>query len=196
MANSRLRVVLHAHSTIGVGGEQNNVWYYESQGGTVNALAFAEAFETDILQDLGRVQHLGIKYDMISVVDLDDPTNFADYVPTVNVAGQQVGADFLPNFVAWSFQYIRASYASRHGWKRFSGLTEDMLSGGAASSVTLADLLTLANALEDTVYVLPIHCLPKIGRRPPPGGNLSDTVLFPVQAVAYREITTQNTRKR
>jgi len=55
--------------------------------------------------------------------------DFGIYAPSVPSAGLLAG-DSMPPFVAVKVQQVRASRATRHGWKRFAGLPEASASNG------------------------------------------------------------------
>lgn len=44
----------------------------------------------------------------------------------------------LPSYVSVGVQHVRASRATRHGWKRFSGITEAQVDGNALTSAYLS----------------------------------------------------------
>lgn len=193
---SRFRLILTQGYTGIQANPIQNVFYYESPAGGTSATALAGAFDTTVLPKIADIQSTHLNYYAIDVLDLDDLNNFAYLVPTTQHGAWGVGVDPLPMFMAWSFKYHRATYASRHGWKRFAGLEEGMIDGNVPETSMIPFFNVLSATLGAHLPAFPFGWDPKIARRPPPGGDLSDTILFPVGSVSYYSITTQNTRKR
>lgn len=192
---SRFRLVLNYYMQSNPLNPMMNVFYYESTAGGSSASALGGAFDTVVLPDIANIQSNTVIYDGITVQDLDDPANFAVLNPTTNQGTGGGGVDVLPPFMAWSFQYFRATTASRHGWKRFAGLEEGMITGSLPTAAMLTLIQTLEVTLRSHLPAFPVGWDPRIGRRPPVGGTIDQTILFPVADVQYRNITTQNTRK-
>lgn len=128
--------------------------------------------------------------------------DFGIYVPPTPEAGT-VASDGMGTFVAVKIQQVRASRATRHGWKRVSGVPETSASNGQLIPANLtawqgiADLLWLGTkTYESPVFpeTRSISFQPIIW-----GGNDPDFPLgrySTIEDVAVSpELTTQNTRK-
>lgn len=176
-----------------------NVYYFEivsdATGGT-NSETLASAFISATLPDLLAIQSIECTHTEINVKNLNDPTDFHTTILTTANQGS-VSGDCMPPYVAWSFQFVRGSLASRHGWKRISGVPESGNFNGVAAAAFTAPLTAVANAMAANLlegggsgsYV------PRIARLEYTGGVLINVDTFPITGVAYRSITTQNTRK-
>lgn len=193
---SRFRLILNSSAFGEQGNEWLNVFYYESPAGGTSASDLANVFEANVLLRISAVTVARTVFNYIQVDDLDDATNFTIRIPQNHTIGLVPETSHLPGFVAWSFQYLRATHAVRHGWKRFSMLDETQLDNGAAAANQVANLDALATALGQSLTGFPFGWEPRIARRPPKGGTLDQTILFPIIEVVYRGVTTQTTRKR
>lgn len=193
MARYRL-IMKQRFGNLTTGLQALNVFHYESVSGTPSGADLLAVFDAIILEAWEELISSAVLLEPLEAQNLDDPVDFALRTPTFATAGVGTG-ESLPPFVAFSFQYVRASRASRHGWKRFMGVSEPQQAGGTIipADLTLANLL--ADVLEDTLIGATASYAPRIARRPPVGGTLDQTVLFPVAEVVYAGITSQNTRK-
>lgn len=72
--------------------------------------------------------------------------DFGVYAPATPVAGQETGAA-LPTFTAVKVQQVRETRATRHGWKRFAGLTEAQVSGNAIDPTWMDEWINVGQVL-------------------------------------------------
>lgn len=116
---------------------------------------------------------------------------------TTSVAGgiSNSGGEGLPSINAYSFRYTRLGGGQRYGYKRFGGLSENVIDGNTAITNTAA-LTTLANEL-----VTPLvdsgatgwEFSPYIAKRPTPLGA-NPLGYIPVAAI-FQGVTSQVSRK-
>lgn len=109
----------------------------------------------------------------------------------------------LPSFVAVSVQQVRSSRATRHGWKRFTGITELSVVGNELTSAYLTNWQTaVANLFVENQELISAEFPETRSITIQPiiwGGNDPD---FPLgrystieNSVVKANVTTQNTRK-
>jgi len=174
----------------------DNVFAYEGGAGAPTAADLASAIGVSLVSVLVPVTSSGVTYDSVTVINLDDPTDFA--VQPVGVTGT-VSGDCMPKFVAWAFIYFRGTRAVANGRKSFPGVPESQVQNGAPASGVDALLDDVAEFLSlDIEGVSPTNSyIPRIWRRAGTyeGGTFPDT-FYPVQSVGFRRVSTQNTRKR
>lgn len=176
-----------------LGQDIHNIFWFNQENGSGGSAELIAEFDETVLPLLKLIQSDGLAYFSILAENLDDVGDFAQDAPTTT-AGTVTGED-MPPFVATEFRYTRASRSSRHGWKRFGGLTQIMMASEAleAAYVTAAgDLANVLGAnLEDASQNL---WVPKICRKQKVNDVWTYT-FFGVQAVVYVRVTTQNSRK-
>jgi len=128
--------------------------------------------------------------------------DYGVYAADTNVPGTQVGEP-EPSFMSVSIQQVRQSRATRHGWKRFGGITENQVSGQALTSAGLSQWQDIAANLFPFNLTLNSQEFPATrsitfqpiiwgGNDPDyPTGRYSAISSYVVKNV----VTTQNTRK-
>lgn len=164
------------------------------------ALRVAEEFRDQILPEIIPTQVATQTYTSIECIDAMDDANFATL--SVSTAGTRAGTQ-MAAFIVWSMRLLRSSRDMRSGWKRFSGLTEEDVSGGAFTAAYLALLNTQAPLIADNILVDLADLLPIVLRdRPTPNDPLIDPddpttwryTLVESVSVPNR-VTSQNSRK-
>lgn len=176
-----------------------NVYAYRQASGTGGAEELAANFVEEVLPDIVGVQSVAIGHSSISVVNLDDLSDFTELaVDPGEGTGTQTG-DCLPRYNAYSFIYHRTSRGIRNGWKRIAGVPESaQVNGVVTNSGFLTALSALATTLSESLTGSGGDVWnPRILRR----GSTSVTppivrADFPIASVAFVGLTTQNTRKR
>ena len=161
------------------------------------------ALNTDLMNAIIAIQHTGVVYTGLEVVNLVDPTDYWSADPTA-VNGAIASTSPAPRFVAYGFRLNRSTRAGRHGYKRFVGVAEELVSGGSTSvsGALITAIPNLATVLAGTVneggntYQ---HMIPH--RVPDPDPPLGEedyilTDLYPISGVTFYGLTSQNTRKR
>jgi hypothetical protein len=192
----RYLLTLRAHSVINSQSVQN-VFAYELDSGSGGAPALNDAFAIVVLPDIQAVLVGDTFIDDLYTVNLDDP---ADYDDKVISSSGLVSGDAMPSFVAWEFEYVRATRAVNNGRKAFGMVSESSVTIGEADAAIIGALTTLAVTLSAPVPTagLTSTWLPRIFRRP---GTYSSGVVaapgqfFPISDVRYRKVSTQSTRK-
>lgn len=164
------------------------------------ATEVAENFRDEVLPEIVPLQHSNQTYGSIEVIDTLDVENFVNLA--VSTAGTRSGTS-IAGFIVCSFRLIRSSRDLRSGWKRFSGMTEEDISGGSFTASYFALMGAQAPGIEQALNiglaVLPL-CL--VRDRPTPSSPLIDpddptTWLYSdvLAAQAIQRVTSQNTRK-
>jgi len=188
---------LAAHYGADVDNPINNVFAYEGGVGGSTASDLADAIGTSMVSLIVPFTSDAVTYDLVTVINLDDPADFA--VRTIGTAGS-VGGGALPKFNSWSFEYFRATRAVANGRKAFAGVPESLQTNGTPADPSVNALLDdlaefLSNDLEGVG--VGITYIPRIWRRAGvyAGGTFPDT-FYPISAVGFKRISTQNTRKK
>jgi len=172
-----------------------NVYYYQDVG--VNAITeaqLADIFEVTVIDELVSVQATNLVHDTIRVTNLTNPGPYSEY--TIGTQGEK-SSEPLPRFNAWGFRFVRDSLATRNGYKRIAGVTEDLQSSGVATSAALTLLNTVTGAFLATLSGDSGNLLAKpviVGRNS--NGTYDLSRVSNVVSVVYYAITTQNSRKR
>lgn len=183
-----------------LGQECLNVWHYRL------TLLEAGVSYTDLADDMAAFwtntvaafTHTAANLTQVDVLNL---TNGLDiFSKGYNLNGLRPGA-VMPSFTAWSFQFLRGSRLTRHGWKRFVGVSEDDTTGNDPTGTIEAILNTSAAEMFQGVVrsgtaedftLTPII----IGRTLVAGVyELDLTKINTVTSVVFSALTTQNSRK-
>jgi len=175
----------------------DNVFAYEGGSGSCIATDLADAIATSMVSVLLPITASAITYDRVIVINLDDLSDFATAV--VGDVGAVTG-QVLPKFNAWAFEYFRGTREVANGRKSFPGVSESQSDNGLPADATVVGLLDdvadflgadLAGVAPATTYI------PRIWRRAGvyASGTFPDT-FYPIAAVGFKRISTQNTRKR
>lgn len=187
---------LRGRSTINSQAIQNT-FCYELESGVGGAAALGDILNTVIMPPLLDVLSNLVFFDDWYIINLETPTDFADVA--INLPGNHAG-DSMPSFVAWEFEYVRASRAVNNGRKAFGLISENDVANGGAVGGLVTPLNTLGNwlgsDLVDTGATMRFG--PRIWRRP--GTYASGVVaapgaFFEIVNVLYRRVSSQNTRK-
>lgn len=176
-----------------------NAYYYRVTSLTGLAGDYLEVladwFEEDIMTVIRSFQSNTLVHTTLSLRNLSNNLDF--YEVNVNATGSEnpgAGAE-APSFVTVGFQLIRETLATRNGYKRYSGLIEQRLSGNtyAFSSGVQANV---ENALAaDIVLGLVTVAEPVIYRRSGPAPVGTSYTYASIGDAVYRGVGTQNTRK-
>ena len=128
----------------------NTFWYRETFGFNNLAQDLADEFDTTVAPSLAVIQNTGVVYDLIRVTPIFGNEIEVNKTPTTP-AGLVNGTQ-MSTFVAVSIRLNRASTELRNGWKRFTGLVEELTASTTfagsyvttlqATAVTLSTVLT------------------------------------------------------
>lgn len=181
--------------SIGNNTMQNVFWYVDMSSGTGSAIGVWNAFDSDIMPILAPRQHSNVNYDSLTVIPVFDDGLEYTAVPSTT-AGTQVGTP-LPAFMVASIRLARSSRELRSGWKRFSGITEDIVSSPGFTTTYMTGLQTLADALAGDIDNAGPTYRPHIVRKPmTTKAQEAFYRAIPVSAgVALDRVTSQNSRK-
>jgi len=191
-----LTITSHAFADTAIINPFVNVFAYQVTSGTGSTASLRNGFVGSILPDILLIQSSTIVYDLVTTVNLDDPTDF-DITALTDVGA--VSGEFLPLFNGWEFQYVRAVRGVHHGRKTIAGVPENLQSNGVITPGNEGLVNGAAAAMEATVLQGGNAYTPRIWRR---AGNYGtppvafpDT-FYPIVAVVYNRISTQSSRKR
>lgn len=188
---------LSSHFLSNVDNVFNNVFAYEGGTGGSTASDLADTIATTMVSLIIPFTSVGVTYDSVVVVNLDDLSDFA--VRTIGTAGVVTG-DCLPAFNAWAFEYYRATREVSNGRKAFPGVPEAMQENGVPEDPSVIALLDdLAEYLSTDIdgVGVGITYIPRIWRRAGTySSGVSPDTFYPISAVGFKRISTQNTRKR
>lgn len=171
-----------------------NVFGYDSPTGAVTQSVFdgfVSAWRSAVLDKLIPLVPSNIQYTKLAIRDMSGGGYEFENIFSPIVTGSS-GAEMLPKFVAYGFQYNRATVGQRSGAKRFVGVNEAGQSNGVPTGVTVGLLATLATALGSTIVAPSGDWVPKILHKT--GVGTADG--HDISGVVFKRITTQNSRKR
>jgi len=179
--------------------EMLNVYHYFVADGASDgndALHCAEMWTETVLPLVKGLQSNLLVHTSVEAVNLLNPADFTSLVYVPAVAGDQTG-EALPPYNTFTFQFVRATRAVRHGWKRIGGIPEIGNTNGVASAGFLTTLADIADAMASTLEDGDNSALytPRIVRKTYVDGLLTDVQSFNINGVVYRHIGTQNSRK-
>lgn len=180
-----------------------NVTHFEvlEEGAGVTTLTgFAQPFGELWYELFSEVQSNLLTYERVELYEVNG-IEIDTYSWPTPPAGVQ-GGELLGTFEAVSVQLLRGSRATRHGWKRFAGVTEPMAVGGVLTAGLQVDYAVAASTMFNSIVNLQDAVIPSRfinvraiiwgGNDPAyPLGRFSDIVSVQVKNL----ISTQNTRK-
>jgi hypothetical protein len=182
--------------------EFDNVFAYQITSGGGDTFDFNTKFLADVLPDIAAVVSVSTIFYELYTINLDNPVDFA--LATFNTLGGRSG-DYLPRYNAWAFRYARTTRDVNDGRKAFGMVAETDQVNGAANGAVITLLSTLATQLTVDLVTVAATYRPRIWRRagvygpytgvPPVGTTYPDT-FYPISVVSYRQLSTQNSRKR
>lgn len=175
-----------------------NVFYFRQNAGSVGSEALLNLLDFYYTPLIKAIQTVSVYYKSWEAINLDDPGDYA--VHGVDGDHGEALGETLPRFVCWSFIMSRVTRACRNGHKRFCGVGENFQASGILDGTAMADALSdLANVLDDTLPTADnsANWSPRIYRPHTvrPGKPDLERADFPIGAVVYQGITTQNSRK-
>ncbi len=150
-------------------------------------------FNDEIKPQIVALQSNALAYKGIRVVNLTNGVDFLEYTYPASTTGQ-VATDALPPNVTYTFRLLRETLATRHGYKRFSGVAESMQNNGVfAGNQAIIDNLRgeLASDVQPAPSVVPLMA-PVIVRKDATGAVIA---VNNIGGSDFRGIGTQNTRK-
>lgn len=163
---------------------------------------YAEPMFTFWESTISPLQSVALTWERCELYEVNG-LDFGIYAAPTPVPGE-IGGNVNASFVAVSVQQVRASRATRHGWKRFSGVPETSTTGNilipamqAAWAAAAEDLFGGAFTLESSEFpeTRSITFVPIIWGGNDPGYPLG-RYSYIEDVVVKQNITTQNTRKR
>ena len=179
------------------GQQIDNVFCYEQTAGTGDASELVFQFGEEVYAPIMNI--LSVYWVPIQIVayNLEVPTDYATRV--TSVTGTVTG-EAEPSFVGFAFEYVRTSRVFNNGRKTFGPIAQaDVLQNGPSDDA-LTRLEALATELNSPIEDIGTGSswVPRIWRRP--GTYASGVVAAPgafnaPQAVIFRRVSSQNTRK-
>lgn len=163
---------------------------------TTTLTAFYALWQTNVLPTLKAIISDQLSYNGAKLKHILGGTDEAD-VGHAAIPGL-VSGDPMPPFVAWEFKYVRATTTTRHGFKRFAGISENHQTSGLINPAVVTAVNALAVKLGDIVWsglAGDNVFTPVILSRFDGGVPRVPPITNDVNAVVYARITSQNTRK-
>lgn len=193
---------LELHSTL-FGTKMVNRFYYQQSDDQGTAGDLILGFEEDVLPAISGIQSTDVRYDRIYAYELDDPSDVFDYLNLTILGGVRLcdaPAHTFGPFVTYTFTLAVNRRDVGNGRKAFSGVCEkDVMDNFAldpGNDIELA-LNACAIALFSNVRFstgLDVPYQPVLYS--PPSLSHPTTTLIPrLSSVAFRSVSTQNTRK-
>lgn len=173
----------------------NVYWYWHDGNSNTQAVLLAGLFDTGVLPQQAAIQHVNINFTNIRVKPIFGTGVEANLTPTTP-AGLLVGTQMNPAY-AISLRLFRTTNETRSGWKRISGISEEVTNTNTftAPYLTTVALLSLAIRLNLTSGLDTF--IPQIVRKPnttvPPDPNWVINEIS--SAPAVDRPTTQSSRK-
>lgn len=181
-----------------------NVWHYRKQSAHVtgDAQNLAAAFNVTVVNAIATMLNSQVSLGLIGVINLADPTDY--YVQeSAAVNGAISSTSPGPRFLAYSFQQPRTRRDGRHGYKRFVGVSEELVdaNGMNPTGALIAAIPNVASAISQIITSGGSSYRPMIPKSvlttmPDLSKKYILTDLFPMGTAIYQGLTTQNTRKR
>lgn len=188
------KITLHTDHASGVNEFINVFGYHDQLALPVAMSELVNHFISDVLPDLAAIVQINGYFVRVECEQVIGGSNYIDHILSTPIEGTRTG-EYLPNFNAWGFQFVRANRGERSGSKRIGPISETDVSSGTASGSIVALLSAAATAMQDPIQVgLVDTWFPVILSRPvAPSTTWS---FHDLAAVRYMRVTTQNTRKR
>lgn len=176
-----------------------NVFYYRQINADIVAVNTAqqllEGFQVNVLAPMQLVVADTFTWTEIEVVGIRDPFTY-NYMDTFALPGlvPSDSTTALAAFFAWGFRFGRRAPGQRYGFKRIAGLVETQVSGRFPTAGALVSLNDLASAMGSGIASGGISFVPAVASRPIEYGV--NPVSYDANGCSFRNVTTQNTRKR
>lgn len=187
-----------------LGAQWNSVYHYRktTAHAALDAANLRQAFQDDVWNVIRGMLNDGVVCTNMRAINLVDLTDYWEGAPTLTT-GVIASTSRGPRFEAFSFRYNRTSRLGRNGYKRFPGVSEELvnetglvytgaltttipgtvgalgaiITNGAASfepMIPRSQLVTLPDSTQEYVLI----------------------DLLPAGSVTYLGLTTQNSRKK
>lgn len=170
-----------------------NVYHYkqyEGVGGSAEDLR--SPFVEFILPEIRAFQSNQLSYVAFTTINLDNLDDFDVHIPVPTITGVDTTVNPLASFYAFSYQFVRSTRASRHGWKRIAGIPEEAVVGNSVAGGYSTMATDAAAAMFNSIIGVSGSYRPVIVRKNVVPALSQD---FAVQDVVFRGVSTQNTRK-
>jgi hypothetical protein len=181
-----------------LGQQVLNVYYYR----VTATLGLADPYladlnsywEDNVLDPIIQIQGDGLVHQSREWRNISNGTDLFVESTAVPGANSVAESSELPSYVSLGFLLQRESLATRNGYKRFAGLTENFVEGNTwTGSTTSIDNIETALAGDLNIGILAV-AEPVIVKRPivvPVGSYIYSSI----GAASFRGLGTQNTRK-
>lgn len=180
-----------------------NVYYYRvtAKGATADLASVATCFLSDMQAPVLDLQDSNLVHIGLEIRNLSNGLDI--YEATTTATGGTAGTH-APNFVAAGFRLIRASLSTRHGAKRYGGITEEFLNGNDLAAAANAAIAPIETALAADISwpgtgTNEVTCEPVIiGRTLDPADGkwkLDITVVNQISSAQYIRVTSQVSRR-
>lgn len=177
-------------------------WYRKTSAHvSTDAESLYEAFRINTLPLILGVMNSVADVQNIEVVNLVDVTDYTVGTPVAHL-GAITSTSPAPTFVAYGLRLNRSSRAGRHGYKRFVGVCEELVSFGSTtvSGALVAAMAALTAGLDNIITSGGASFQPMIPHRqlvtlPDDTEQYVLDDLLPISSVEFYGLTTQNTRK-
>lgn len=202
MAITNVDFVVRQHSTYGA--QCLNVFYYRKTGAHAagDAANLASAFDATVSLAIANMSNNQVNLGLVVAENLVDLSDYASR-ETNETLGAIVSTSPGPRFLAYSFRMNRSTRQGRNGYKRFVGVSEELIAGESTntSGALTAAVAAMITALAAEISAGGATFAPMIPRRvltvmPDQTERYILTDLLPPSSVEFRGLTTQNTRKQ
>lgn len=180
-----------------LGVETLNVYYYRVDSlGPTPETAYADVadwFENTVIPAIAAWQ---INFFVWTKIEIENLSNGIDvFTRSINIPGSNVQTidQAVPSFVTFGWKILRASRVTRHGYKRFSGLLEQQVSGNDPG-LTQAEIDAVSAVISSGFDASGTNFQDIIVKRPLPLPGQPYQYSF-TNGAEFRGLGTQNTRK-
>lgn len=190
------KIVMHSvDSELGPLNPIVNVFGYRSNVPVLDEInELADSFISTIPDAVSDILVSTTSINRVEVYNVSDGIGYVDRLLIPPVVGA-ISGDPMPGFVAMGFKYQRLEAGKRSGSKRFGRIAESEVFHGHIDPGFVAAANTLASVLAAPLNIgITNTWFPEILERKPSG--VFPWTSHPIAGVVYRDITSQNSRKR
>jgi len=180
----------------------NVFWFRKTSAHTAaDASGLLAGFNAQYANAIANVLNTNVTVGLLEAFNLVDMADYHTQESTPATGGIASSSP-APIFTSYSIRLNRSTRQGRHGYKRLTGVAEELVSFGS-NTITGALVTPMAQLL--SIFMTNVtnagnqyqHMIPHRQRTTMPDGSIKYvlTDLLPIASVVFQGLTTQNTRK-